>query len=197
MFKEVNMKKIIFALLLLSLVACNKTDDNSQGGQEWTNDTVPNPEDNLKIANSRKNNLDSSSQVSKQNSENTKPFKKEDISGEWFVNLNIVSTACEDKKLGEVLNQRWFVNFETGELNIKVMDRVSKVKEYWGNFTGRNVTAIADKKLTIEEMKNYIAKNTERSILNLKVIDNNLINGELEAFNKDLCKTVYKVSMKR
>lgn len=187
------MKKIIFVLLLLSLVACNKSDDNSQGGQEWSNDTVPNPEVNQQKSteNIEKNN------ISKSENQQITPFKKEDISGEWAVTMNITSTTCDGINVGEEINQRWFVNFESGELNIKVMDRASKIKEYWGIFTGKNISAIADKKLTKEEMLISNSRNIERNTLSLSVENSNMITGNREEISKSLCKTKYTIKMKR
>ncbi|MFA7325776.1 MAG: hypothetical protein WC121_03870 [Candidatus Kapaibacterium sp.] len=187
------MKKLLLLLLLVTLVACNQSEDDMHDSQEWSSDTVPNPEDGTHNSNSEIKNNSGSKSESKTNT----PFKKEEIAGEWEVELTVTNTNCEDVVTNEVISERWFINFETSELNITVMTKGSKVKEYWGYFTGKNLEAIADKKLTKQEMTLLNSKNTKRNTLNLVVDSNNLITGNRLDISKDLCSTEYIIQMKR
>lgn len=186
------MKKLLLLIMLVSLVACNQSEDDMGDSQQWSSDTIPNPEDR-EMGN--KNNTKKSQNDNE--SEQTKPFRKESISGEWEVMMTITSTNCDGKSKSTEINERWFVNFETGELNITVMDKGNTTKEYWGKFTGKKIEAIADKKLTDQEMKLLNEKSTQRNTLMLEVNSKNLITGRREDISKDLCRTDYSVTMKR
>lgn len=199
------MKKFLLLLMLITLVACNQAEDDNYDAQEWSTDTIPNPEDGTS-QNSKDGNSNSKNRSSNENmdgsgdghsSEESTPFKKEDIAGEWEAMMTITNTNCDGKSFNNVVKERWFVNFETGELNISVMDKGSKTKEYWGKFTGRMMSAIADKKLTKQEMQLLNEKNTERNSLNLQVENNNRITGKRVDISKDMCRTDYTVTMKR
>lgn len=199
------MKKFLLLLMLVTLVACNQAEDDNYDAQEWSTDTIPNPEDG-NSQNSKDGKSNSQYQNSNENmdgsgdghsSEESTPFKKEDIAGEWEVNMTVTQSNCNGVSFNNVVKERWFVNFETGELNISVMDKGSKTKEYWGKFTGTMMSAIADKKLTKQEMQLLNEKNTERNSLNLQVENNNRITGKRVDISKELCRTDYTVTMKR
>lgn len=188
------MKKFLLLLMLVTLVACNQSEDEVGDSQQWSSDTIPNPEDGEMGS---KNNSNTKKSQNDTETEQTRPFQKESISGEWEVMMTITSTNCDGKSNSTVVNERWFVNFETGELNITVMDKGNTTKEYWGKFTGKKMEAIADKKLTNQEMKLLNEKSTQRNSLMLEVINKNLITGKREDISKDLCRTDYSVTMKR
>jgi hypothetical protein len=190
----VSMKKLLLLLMLVTLVACNQSEEDMHDSQEWSSDTIPNPEDG---SINTKYNTKKEEGVIKTEAESATPFRKEDISGEWEVAMTVTSTTCEGVKSAEAITEHWFVNFETGELNITVMTKGSKTKEYWGYFTGKNLEAIADKKLTNKEMISLNSKNVNRNTLNLKVQNNNSITGNRVDISKDLCRTDYTISMKR
>jgi len=173
------MKKYLFFLLIFTLVACNQAEDESIS------------ESSTKSGDKKYSGDESSSEVT------TKPFQKEEIAGEWEVSIVVASSNCEGKEINSTMNERWFVNFETGELNISVMDKGSKTKEYWGVFTGKKMEAIADKKLTKSEMQLLNEKNIQRNSLMLEVVNNNMISGKRVDISKDLCRTNYNISMKR
>lgn len=180
--------------MLVTLVACNQSEDDLHDSQEWSNDTVPNPEDgtpNTKYTTKKEEG------VIKTVPESATPFRKEDIAGEWEVAMTVDNTTCEGVKTSEVSTERWFINFETGELNITVMTKGSKTKEYWGYFTGKNLEGIAGKKLTNKEMISLNSKNVNRNTLNLKVENSNKITGSRVDISKDLCRTDYTIVMKR
>ena len=187
------MKKLLLLLMLVTLVACNQSEDEMHDSQEWSSDTIPNPEDGSYTSNkgAKKKNGNTSE------SETTTPFKMEEIAGEWEVTMNVTSTNCEGVTTNEASEQRWFINFETGGLNITVMTKGSKVKEYWGYFTGKKLEAIADRKLTKQEMQLLNSKNANRNTLNMTVTDKNNITGNRVDISKDLCRTDYTIVMKR
>ena len=67
------MKKFILLLMLVSLVACNQSEDDMSETQQWSTDTIPNPgEDEALNKNSGTNKI-------KNESEKLSPFQKEDI----------------------------------------------------------------------------------------------------------------------
>ncbi len=185
------MKKLLLLLMLVTLVACNQSEDEMHDSQQWSSDTIPHPEDGTNSSKVNGSNQGSST------TESTTPFKMEEIAGEWEVTMTVTSTNCEGVTTNEVTEQRWFVNFETGGLNITVMTKGSKVKEYWGFFTGKNLEAIADRKLTKQEMQLLNSKNANRNTLNMTVADKNNITGNRVDISKDLCRTDYTIVMKR
>ncbi|PKL80860.1 MAG: hypothetical protein CVV25_02785 [Ignavibacteriae bacterium HGW-Ignavibacteriae-4] len=187
------MKKLLLLLMLVTLVACNQSEDDLHDSQEWSSDTIPNPEDGSTNSKYTAKN----EKEGKSSSESTTPFKKEEIAGAWEVKLTVTSTNCEGITTNEEKEERWFVNFETGELNITVMTKGSKTKEYWGYFTGKNLEALADKKLTKQEMISLNSKNVNRNTLNLKVENSNSITGNRVDISKDLCRTDYSIIMTR
>lgn len=189
------MKKLLLLLMLVTLVACNQSEDDLHDSQQWTSDTIPNPEDGSSHTTKYKSKTEES--VNKTMTETAIPFRKEDIAGEWQVTMTVNSTTCEGITNNEMKEERWFVNFETGELNITVMTKGSKTKEYWGYFTGKNLEAIADKKLTNKEMISLNSKNVNRNSLNLKVQNGSAITGSRVDISKDLCRTDYTIVMKR
>ncbi len=187
------MKKLLLLLMLVTLVACNQSEDDMHDSQEWSSDTIPNPED----GSSNSQNITKNDGEGKSSSETNTPFKKEEIAGAWEVKMTVTSTNCEGITTSEEKEERWFVNFETGELNITVMTKGSKTKEYWGYFTGKNIEAIADKMLTKQEMTSLNSKNVNRNTLNLKVENSSNITGTRVDISKDLCRTDYTVYMTR
>lgn len=185
------MKKFILLLMLVSLVACNQSEDDMSETQQWSTDTIPNPgEDEALNKNSGTNKIENES-------EKLSPFQKEDISGEWDVTMIATARSCENKEIAPVVKERWFINFEDERLNITVMTKGSDTKQYWGFFEGKRLKAIADKKLTKQEMQLLNEKESKRNTLNLEVNAKNLINGIRVVLDDEQCRTDYSVTMKR
>ena len=184
------MKKYLLLLMLITLVACNQSEDEFGDSQQWSTDTIPNPEES-----DSKDNLEGGN-INKE-TKKTMPFQKEDISGEWDVTMIATAKSCENKEIAPVVKERWFINFEDERLNITVMTKGSETKQYWGYFEGKRLKAIADKKLTKQEMQLLNEKESERNTLNLEVNAKNLINGIRIVLDNEQCKIDYSVTMKR
>lgn len=185
------MKKFILLLMLVSLVACNQSEDDMSDSQLWSTDTIPNPGENEAM------NKNSETSKNDNGSEKLSPFQKEDISGEWDVTMIATARSCENKEIAPVVKERWFINFEDERLNITVMTKGSDTKQYWGFFEGKRLKAIADKKLTKQEMQLLNEKESKRNTLNLEVNAKNLINGIRVVLDDEQCRTDYSVTMKR
>ena len=185
------MKKFILLLMLVSLVACNQSEDDMSDSQQWSTDTIPNPgEDEALNKNSGTNKIENES-------EKLSPFQKEDISGEWDVTMIATAKSCENKEIAPVAKERWFINFEDERLNITVMTKGSETKQYWGYFEGKRLKAIADKKLTEQEFELINENESKRNVINLEINSKNLINGIRVVIGEDKCRTDYSVTMKR
>lgn len=185
------MKKFILLLMLVSLVACNQSEDDMSDSQQWSTDTIPNPgEEEALNKNSGTNKIENES-------EKLSPFQKEDISGEWDVTMIATAKSCENKEIAPVVKERWFINFEDERLNITVMTKGSETKQYWGFFEGKRLKAIADKKLTEQEFELINENESKRNVINLEINSKNLINGIRVVIGEDKCRTDYSVTMKR
>lgn len=186
------MKKYILLLMLVSLVACNQSEDDMSDSQQWSTDTIPNPGEGESGDNS-----DAMKNKNNNESNQASPFQKEEIAGEWEVMMMATAKTCESKEGVTVVKERWFINFEDERLNITVMTKGSEIKQYWGYFEGKRLKAIADKKLTKQEMELLNEQETKRNSLNLEVNSKNLINGIRVEIGEDKCRTDYSVTMKR
>ena len=185
------MKKFILLLMLVSLVACNQSEDDMSDSQQWSTDTIPNPgEEEALNKNSGTNKIENKS-------EKLSPFQKEDIAGEWDVTMIATAKSCENKEIAQVVKERWFINFEDERLNITVMTKGSDTKQYWGFFEGKRLKAIADKKLTEQEFELINENESKRNVINLEINSKNLINGIRVVIGEDKCRTDYSVTMKR
>ena len=125
------------------------------------------------------------------------PFRNEEIAGEWTVRMRVTNSSCAGTNVGDIKEEKWFVNFETGVLNIKIMEKGSAIKEYWGKFSGLNIEAVADK--LISEQEPFAAEDTSKPInrIKLKVADKDNIMGTRFEISKNACQTTYEVVMKR
>ncbi|MER3328454.1 MAG: hypothetical protein RIF34_02660 [Candidatus Kapaibacterium sp.] len=186
------MKKYILLLMLLILIACNESEDDMSDSQQWSSDTIPNPGEGESGDKS-----DAMKNKNDNEANQTSPFQKEEITGEWDVTMIATAKSCENKDIAPVVKERWFINFEDERLNITVMTKGSEIKQYWGYFEGKRMKAIADKKLTKQEMELLNQKETQRNSLNLEVNATNLINGLRVSIAEDQCRTDYSVTMKR
>lgn len=188
------MKKFLLLIMLVSLVACNQSEDDLSESQQWSSDTIPNPEDG---DNDNRNNSQVKEDQNNSKMEQANPFKKEEIAGEWEVIMMATSKSCENKDIPTVVKERWFINFENDRLNITVMNKDSKTKQYWGYYEGKRLKAIADKKLTKQEIELLNENDTQRNSLNLEVNATNLINGLRVHLDEEKCRVDYSVTMKR
>lgn len=185
------MKKFILLLMLVSLVACNQSEDDMSDSQQWSTDTIPNPDEEEAL------NKNSGTNKIENESEKLSPFQKEDIAGEWDVTMIATAKSCENKEIAPVVKESWFINFEDERLNITVMTKGSETKQYWGFFEGKRLKAIADKKLTEQEFELINENESKRNVINLEINSKNLINGIRVVIGEDKCRTDYSVTMKR